>query len=99
MSGDAFHRIMTGLDEALAHASGEEVAGLRLHIPANIDVADIRSRTGLSQTAFAVRIGVPVSTVRNWEQGRRLPEGPARVLLAMLERNPRIVEEVLGDVA
>ena len=99
MSRDAFHRIMTGLEEALAHASGEEVAGIRLRVPAIIDVAAIRKRTGLSQIAFAGRIGVPVSTVRNWEQGRRAPEGPARVLLAMLERNPHIVEEVLGNAA
>ena len=87
---------MAGLEEALAHARGEEVPGLQLHSPSAIDVAAIRKRTGLSQTAFSRRIGVPVSTLRNWEQGRRAPEGPARILLAMLERNPRILEEVLG---
>jgi putative transcriptional regulator len=99
MTRDSFSRIMTGLDEALAHARGDLVSGLRLHIPASIDVAAIRERTGLSQSAFSQRIGVPVSTIRNWEQGRRVPDGPARVLLAMLDRNPRIVEEVLGDAA
>jgi putative transcriptional regulator len=54
------------------------------------------SPTGLSQAAFALRIGVPVATIRNWEQGQRSPQGPARILLALLERNPRIVEEILG---
>jgi len=39
---------------------------------------------------------VTLSTLRNWEQGHRSPEGPARVLLAMLERNPHVVEETLG---
>jgi putative transcriptional regulator len=96
MHDESFDRIMTGLKEALAHARGEDVHGARVHIPKSVDVAAIRRRTGLSQTAFSSRIGVPVSTVRNWEQGRRVPDGPARVLLALIERNPRIVEETLG---
>lgn len=93
--GNAADRIMRGLGEALAHAKGEAVADLVLHIPAQVDVSAIRRRTGLSQAAFSRRIGVSPATLRNWEQGRRTPEGPARVLLAMLERNPRIVEETL----
>jgi putative transcriptional regulator len=86
---------MRGLGEALAHARGDEVPGLVVHVPAAIDVSAVRRRTGLSQIAFSRRIGVSAATLRNWEQGRRAPEGPARVLLAMLARNPRIVEETL----
>ncbi len=70
--------------------------GLRVHVPRDVDVAAIRKATDLSQDVFASRIGVAVGTLRNWEQGRRKPEGPARVLLALLERNPRLVEETLG---
>jgi putative transcriptional regulator len=92
-------RIMAGLQEALAHAGGDAVPGMRVHVPATIDVGAIRRRTGLSQSTFAGRIGVAVSTLRNWEQGRRTPDGPARVLLAMLDRNPRVVEETLGEAA
>src|SRR5712692_7259236 len=88
-------QIMQGLREAAAHARGEKVPGLRLHVPKNIDVSAIRRTTGLSQLAFSARIGVSTGTLRNWEQGRRIPDGPARVLLAMLARNPRIVEETL----
>jgi putative transcriptional regulator len=66
-----------------------------LPIPSVIDVQAIRKKTGLSQTAFASQVGVPVATLRNWEQGYRSPTGPARVLLALLDRNPRIVEETL----
>jgi len=95
MMGNAADRIMQGLTEALAHAKGEVVPDLKLHIPVQVDVSAIRHRTGLSQAAFSRRIGVSPATLRNWEQGRRNPEGPARVLLAMLERNPRIVEETL----
>jgi putative transcriptional regulator len=93
----AADRIMQGLREAAAHARGEKVPGLKLSIPRNVDVGTVRRRTGLSQEAFSRRIGVSTGTLRNWEQGRRTPEGPARVLLAMLARNPRIVEQTLGD--
>lgn len=93
---DSFSRIMQGLQEAVEHARGDEVPGLVLHVPERVDVAAVRRRTGLSQTAFSRRIGVSPATLRNWEQGRRVPEGPARILLAMLERNPRIVEETLS---
>ena len=92
----AAERIMQGLREAVAHARGESVTGLRLHVPDEIDVTSIRRKTGLSQQMFSARIGVSAGTLRNWEQGRRKPEGPARVLLAMLARNPRLVEETLG---
>jgi putative transcriptional regulator len=92
----AAERIMQGLREAAAHARGEKVPGLKLHIPREIDVSKIRRQTGLSQAAFSARIGVSAGTLRNWEQGRRAPEGPARVLLALLARNPHIVEDMLG---
>ena len=92
----AADRIVQGLREAVAHARGETVPGLKLHIPNKVDVYSIRRRTGLSQAAFSRRIGVSTGTLRNWEQGRRTPEGPARVLLAMVGRNPKIVEEMLG---
>jgi len=95
-----FERLLAGLSEALAEpvaeTSGPNPAPpSRSSIPDRIDVAAIRRRTGLSQPAFASRIGVPVATLRNWEQGHRSPQGPARVLLALLDRNPRIVEETL----
>jgi len=57
---------------------------------------DVRGRTGLTQTAFAERIGVPVETVRNWEQGKRSPRGPARALLKVIERAPAAAFAVLG---
>jgi putative transcriptional regulator len=49
---------------------------------------NVRGQTGLTQAAFAARIGVPVETVRNWEQGKRSPRGPARALLKVIEQAP-----------
>ncbi len=99
MSGDAVDRIVAGFNEAVAHSAGEDVPGLRLHGPQSIDVPTIRGRTRLSQAAFSAGIGVTLPTLRNWEQGRRAPEGPTRVLLAMLDRNPQVVEQTLGTPA
>ena len=93
---DSYQRIMQGLNEAAEHAKHGAVAGLILHVPETVDVTALRRRTGLSQAAFSRRIGVSPATLRNWEQGRRRPEGPARVLLALLDRNPRIVEDTLS---
>lgn len=99
MDDALFNDLTQSLGQALAHARGEAVPGLRVHIPKQIDVAAIRKATGRSQDAFAQSLGVAVGTLRNWEQNRRQPEGPARVLLALLERNPRLVEETLGAQA
>jgi putative transcriptional regulator len=92
----ASRRILQGLREAAAHAKGKKVAGLQIRVPDTVNVSAVRHRTGLSQAAFSRQIGVSAATLRNWEQGRRAPEGPARVLLAMLSRNPHIVKETLG---
>jgi len=92
-------RVLKSAKEALAYARGEADAGFVVHVPGGIDVKAVRERTGLSQPKFAERIGVPVGTLRNWEQKRREPEGPARVLLALLDKRPNIVEELLSDAA
>ena len=60
---------------------------------------NVRGRTGLTQTVFAARIGVPVETVRNWEQGKRSPRGPARALLKVLEQAPETAFAVLRQGA
>jgi putative transcriptional regulator len=95
MDKAAFDGIIQGLKETKAFLNGDP-APVRVHIPSEIDVAALREKSGLSQALFADRIGVSVGTLRNWEQGRRVPDGPARVLLAMLARNPRVVEDTLA---
>jgi putative transcriptional regulator len=59
------------------------------------DVKDIRAKLGKSQSQFARMIGVSVATLRNWEQGRRYPRGPALALLRVAAVNPRMVEKAL----
>ena len=88
---------IAGLEEAVAFFNGEDVPGAQVHIPAEIDAASIRKASGLSQARFADRIGVSIGTLKQWEQGRRVPTGPARVLLTMLAKNPRVVEETIGN--
>jgi putative transcriptional regulator len=60
-----------------------------------IDVRATRKRLGLSQAEFAARFGFQAATLRNWEQGRTRPDGPARVLLAVIARHPEAVEDAL----
>ena len=99
MKRELFSDLVQGLEEARRWARGEEVPGLRVHHFDRAAVPAIRARTGLTQAEFSSQIGVSVATLRNWEQGRRQPEGPARVLLAMLAKDPDIVVKTLAKGA
>ena len=59
-------------------------------------VRDLRRRARLTQLEFAARLGVPVETIRNWEQGKRAPRGPARALLAVFAHSPETVFAALA---
>lgn len=63
------------------------------------EVRELRRRARLTQTEFAARLGVPVETIRNWEQGKRVPRGPARALLAVIAHAPDAVFTALGTRA
>jgi len=60
-------------------------------------VRQVRTRCGLTQAAFAKKIEVPIETVRNWEQGKRSPRGPARALLKLIDKAPDAAFAALGD--
>ena len=62
-------------------------------------VRELRRRARLTQTEFASRLGVPVETIRNWEQGKRMPRGPARALLAVIAHAPETVFAALASRA
>ena len=99
MKKSDFEGLIRGLAEAKNYLAGKKVPGTRVHVPEGIDVAAVRATTGLTQETFASHIGVSVATLRNWEQNRRNPEGPARVLLALIARDPKIVRRMLGRAA
>ena len=63
------------------------------------DVKRIRAQYQLSQSEFAALMGISVATLRNWEQGRRTPDGPARILLQVAAKHPDVVWDVVQPVA
>ncbi|SIS84785.1 putative transcriptional regulator [Insolitispirillum peregrinum] len=95
MSGS---KILAGMREAVSYARGEtvDVRETVIKTPAEVDVKAIRERLGLSQQAFAAQFGFSAATIRNWEQGHRHPEGPARVLLKVIEKDPNAVLRALS---
>lgn len=99
MSKEAFEKIKAGLEDAREWSRGDRSRGKanRIEVP-EVDVRAVRSSLGLSQDSFATAFGVSVGTVRNWEQGRRRPEGPARVLLHVIEREPDAIKRVLAEL-
>jgi putative transcriptional regulator len=92
----AYESVSKGLEEALAFADGN-MAAAKVHEVSvvDVDVAEVRQRTGLSQAEFARSIGVAKGTLLNWEHGRRHPTGPAQVLLALIAKKPSVVQDLL----
>ncbi len=90
-------RMIQSANEALAYASGEESVGFVVHKP--VDVKALRTRLDLAQPEFAARYGLSVGTVRDWEQGRTVPDRPAQVLLRIIDAEPELVRRVLEPTA
>jgi putative transcriptional regulator len=88
--------IIRGLEQAIAFADGTaDPSTYVVHIPHEIDVKRIRTRLRMTQQEFASRFGFSVNTVRHWEQGRRVPEGPTRAYLMVIDREPQAVQKAL----
>ena len=88
--------MIRGLEQALAIANGTAEKGTYVvHIPAEIDVRAIRARLGMTQQEFAIQFGFNINTLRHWEQGRRVPEGPTRAYLLVIDREPQAVQKAL----
>lgn len=90
----AFESIRQGLQEAIAHARGDTGA-VRVYRPEAVDVKALRQRVAMTQEQFAARFGFSVATLRHWERGDRTPQGPALVLLNVIDKNPAAVLEAL----
>ena len=96
MKEDDFNRLLKSVRQAGKIRRGE-AKPTRLYEVKPADVKAVREGLGASQSEFALMIGVSVSTLQNWEQGRRQPEGPARALLKVAAKNPRAVAQALAD--
>src|SRR5437868_6583736 len=89
---DIGKEIIAGLEEIKAWKQGKiKLKTLKVELPSAADVPAIRKELGLSQGQFAMFMGVSVATLRNWEQERREPQGPARSLLLVAAKQPQAV--------
>ncbi len=89
--------IMESLEEYAAYKRGEKT-GVKIYtfpkVPEDVDVKAIRNKLGMTQEQFTT-FGFSLSAIRHWEARRRMPEGPARALLKVIERDPGVVLEAL----
>jgi putative transcriptional regulator len=96
---DGTERAMAGAAAGTAVADSPDAASSRAGGQGTdaVYAKGIRARAKLTQAEFAARIGVPIETVRNWEQGKRSPRGPARALLKMIDQAPQVAFAVLSS--
>ena len=100
MKRDIGKEILTGLEEIAAWKRGEKkLRTVEVAMPKAADVKSIRNSLELSQESFAGFLGVSLGTVRNWEQKRREPQGPARALLLVAATQPRAVRAAFNSMA
>lgn len=95
MARKAFEMMMAGIGDAIAYAEGD---GSRARVTKPVDAKVVRAATKKTQAEFAKTYHIPIGTVRDWEQKRRQPDAPARVLLAMIEAEPETVERLMAKV-
>ncbi len=96
MNDELFAELVESVREGGAILRGEAAPSRSFAVErAVIDAKSVRERYHLSQTEFASLLGISVKTLRNWEQGRRSPEGPARVLLLVAAKHPEAVWDVV----
>ena len=91
-------KLLRSAQQARDWVNGKPVRIRVTYVPVpDVDVRKLRVRLGLSQTQFAAKYGFSLDSIQNWEQGHRQPAGPARILLAVIAKNPKAVEEALGS--
>ena len=97
--GKAAQKILKNIGGTRAAVRSAGPEALRVHVADDIDVRALRRRLRMSQAAFAAQFAVELRTVQNWEQGQRRPDGPARVLLQVIDREPEAVMRALQPAA
>ena len=93
MNDDNFNGIVAGLEDAIAFMQGDASRGIVRHA---LDIKAIRKAAGKTQEQFAATYRIPRGTLRDWEQGRRVPDAPARALLTIISRDPAAAERLLS---
>lgn len=96
MKKQLFNELIGSIKEARDIADGKKKASRRFTVTA-LDIKALRQKLKLSQLQFAATIGISVATLRNWEQGRTNPEGPARVLIIAIKNDPRSVIKAINN--
>mgnify|MGYP001615934145 FL=1 len=96
MNKREFEKLVASVKQAGKIRRGEMKA-FRVSDLKPMDIKTVRKKLDLSQSEFALMIGVSVSTLQNWEQGRRRPEGPAQALLKVAAANPKAVVDALAS--
>lgn len=94
MTKSTFDKIAAGLNDAIAFAGGD---ASRARVASPLDVKAVRLRANKTQAQFASAYHIPVATLRDWEQGRRQPDAPARALLTVISADPAAVERMLAS--
>ena len=94
MNEKDFQLLVKSIKQMGSIMRGEDVPHRRT-VVSTIDVKALRERIGLTQAEFSRMIGVSIKTLQNWEQGRREPEGPAKALLRVVEKEPQAVLSAL----
>ena len=97
MKEELFNELLESVKEGASILKGEKQPNRTFNVEFP-DVKSIRSRFGLSQSKFSRLLGISTSTLRNWEQGLRKPEGPARVLLSVAAKHPEAVLDTVKDL-
>jgi putative transcriptional regulator len=95
MKKETFNELLTSIEQGGSVLRGKKMPSRSFRI-ASPDVLKIRRHLGLTQERFAELLGISPATLRNWEQGRRKPEGAARVLLCVAAKYPRAVLDTVG---
>ncbi len=98
MKNELFEELVASVKEGGAILRGEKEAARTFHLD-RLDIKHIREGYNLTQVQFAAMLGISVRTLRNWEQGRRVPEGPALVLLRVADLHPQALLDAVrsGD--
>jgi putative transcriptional regulator len=94
MNDEDFKKLVQSVKQMGSIMRGDDIPHRRTTLPV-IDVRALRERTGLTQADFSRMMGVSIRTLQNWEQGRREPEGPAKALLRVVQREPQAVLNAL----